>query len=424
VNWNGRALATSFVSSVQLTATVPASLIAKAGTASVTIRTPPPGGGSSNPVFFPVRRPVKSFKFQESSAGNPNDVGGSLVMADFNRDGILDFASFGIMQLAVSLGNGDGTFQSPTMFSWPCAGGQAVAADFNGDGLVDLAAVCGGVYIYLGNGDGTFQNPVGISTQTDNVALAAGDLNRDGKMDLVLAGSGVGGNDDLREITVLLGKGDGTFRAPRYVHINRGVPGGTYMTVTTADINQDGNLDLIAISDISKTHRGVFVLLGKGDGTFFKASRLTQAPHTPSSLVLADFNADGKLDLAITSAIKQVFGRGEVFALAGNGDGTFGPGIGCKTPGKALGGIAIGDFNGDGLLDLATVANNYPENPLISVLRGVGDGTFMSDLVFKSTLSTGQFLAVGDFNDDGKLDLLLGASADFGGVDVYLQVPR
>jgi hypothetical protein len=63
-----------------------------------------------------------------------------------------------------------------------------------------------------------------------------------------LAGSVVGGNDDLREITVLLGNGDGAYRDPRYVHLNPGVPGGAYMTVTAADINQDGNLDLIAIS--------------------------------------------------------------------------------------------------------------------------------------------------------------------------------
>jgi hypothetical protein len=405
VNWNGKALATTFVSGIQLTATVPASDITRPGTASITVASP--GVTSSNPVFFPVRRPSEVFKVQQSSFAQP---AGAVVVADFNGDGNQDFANLDVGSIGISLGNGDGTFQidSFVLPTFNCDGGGLVAGDFNGDGIVDLASLCGTTTaVALGNGDGTFQNTLQTTTTTSNSTFVLGDFNQDGKMDLVLGGAG---DNNIGTITVLLGKGDGTFEAPQYIAVNRSDQwGGKF--VTTADINRDGHLDLAVISHDSAGSPELFLMLGKGDGSFQLLPRLGPAEYT---LALGDFNGDGKLDLAIP------FGN-KVFISLGHGDGTFGTPTGYKTVGSGFSGIELGDFDGDGILDIAVSTNNYPGDSVISLLRGAGGGAFMTGVGFQSNLYVGDYLAAGDFNNDGKLDLLLGTSADFGGVNVFLQ---
>jgi hypothetical protein len=406
VNWNGQALATTFVSAIQLKATVPASDISKPGTASITVASP--GVTSSNPVFFPVRLPSEEFKVQQNSFGPPS---GPVAVADFNGDGNLDFANLNIGELEITLGHGDGTFEVDSFVfeNIGCDGGGLVTGDFNGDGIVDLAATCGTTTtVALGKGDGTFQTAFFTATSTSNNTLAAGDFNHDGKMDLVLGGVGA---NNVGEITVLLGKGDGTFEAPRYIPVNHSNQWGVTF-VTTADINRDGNLDLAVISGNSGIDHELFILLGKGDGSFQVLPRLKgQVQYT---LALGDFNGDGNLDLAIPFANK-------VFISLGNGDGTFGTPTGYKTAGSGFSGIQLGDFDGDGILDIAVSANEYPGDSVISLLRGAGDGTFKAGLGFQSNLYVGNYLAAGDFNNDGKLDLLLSTSQDFGGANVFLQ---
>jgi len=164
VNWNGSPLATTYVSGSRLTASVPASDVAKAGTASVTVVNPGPGGGSSNPVFFPVSLPVN--------------------------------LTFGAS--AFSAGSGPKS---------------AATGDFNGDGKLDLVvgdAASGDVSILLGNGDGTFQAPVsyavGTGSASQDLQVALGDFNGDGKLDFVVSDN----NDDY--VSVFIGNGDGTFK--------------------------------------------------------------------------------------------------------------------------------------------------------------------------------------------------------------------
>ncbi len=161
--------------------------------------------------------------------------------------------------------------------------------------------------------------------------------------------------------------------------------------LVAADFNGDGKTDVAVADEGGNT---LSVLLGNGDGTF--------QPHTvyatgggPTNLVVGDFNADGKLDLAVTN-----LNDGTVSILLGNGDGTFRAQV-PYTTGTEADGIVTGDFNGDGILDLAVT--NYTANT-VSVLLGVGDGTFQPQTVF-TVGANPEGITLGDFNADGKLDL-------------------
>src|SRR5882724_3486850 len=118
IKWNGTALTTTFVSGSQLTATVPATNIVTAATATITVSNPPPGGGTSNVVFFDISSPVSTLTFSTSYnfAGGPY----GMIAADFNGDGKLDLAAMSLptgatsnLSVSVQLGNGDGSFQMP-----------------------------------------------------------------------------------------------------------------------------------------------------------------------------------------------------------------------------------------------------------------------------------------------------------------------
>jgi hypothetical protein len=157
----------------------------------------------------------------------------------------------------------------------------------------------------------------------------------------------------------------------------------------SGDFNRDGNLDLAIVTD------GISVLLGNGDGTFRKAGNYVQH-GVGDSIVGADFNGDGILDLAV-----PVLAANNVEVLLGNGDGTFQAPIVSSTSGFASA-LAIGDFNHDHKLDLAMV-----DYPYISILLGNGDGTFQAPFDNSSFVGAHE-LAVGDFNNDHKLDILVG----------------
>src|SRR6266566_4059448 len=246
------------------------------------------------------------------------------------------------------------------------------------------------------------QTPL-FNPQTEYVAgskngpsgMAVGDFNGDGKLDLAVVNFG-----DWN-IYVLLGNGDGTFQAARSVYFASG--GGFPWYVVTADFNGDGKLDL-AISSVGDNT--VSVLLGNGDGTFL-APQVTPVGLNPWYFAVGDVNGDGKLDLAVadygcpldcTSSPSNT-----VTVLLGNGNGTFLPGP-SLTVGNGPAGVAVGDFNGDGKPDLAVA--NLNDNTL-SILLGNGDGTFQAPQTFAGVGTKPYFVAVGDFNRDGKPDLVI-----------------
>ena len=327
----------------------------------------------------------------QPGANVPNVTGNLFVVGDFNGDGKLDLATADAKSknnVAIFLGNGDGTFQAGKISLVSGAPTFLAVGDFNGDGKLDLAVAVGkdnDVSILLGNGDGTLQPAVSYAAGEDPYSLAVADFNKDGKPDLAVV------NRKSNNVSILLGNGDGTFQPPQDYAT---APGAT--AVVAADFDQDGNTDLAVASPSTNT---ISILLGNGDGSF-----QAQVPHPvdhAGSLVAADMNGDGKPDLVVSGWADTL--RPPAILL-GNGDGTFQPPVNYEPDGNL---IVVADLNGDGVPDLAVGSNQMRQatNDNVTILLGKGGGVFVPPLKSYPVLSDAVFLAVGDFNGDGRADL-------------------
>src|SRR5262249_53721626 len=326
----------------------------------------------------------------------------AIALGDFNQDGISDVAvsyyDYYSSHVSVLLGVGDGTFRQARNFE---AGGPAndlAVADFNGDGLPDLAVAIdrfqGSVSILLGDGDGTFQPARSFAVPGYARALGVADFNGDGAPDIVLLTLSFSTTSQVA-VAMLLGRGDGNFEPPLIFPVDRGSG-----SIAVADFDGDGLPDVAVGGGTAETGT-VMVLFGRGDGTFQYGQSLLVG-EAPTCLAVGDFNRDGAWDLAMA------FGRGApgidngVTVLLGNGDGTF------QQPqemsfGAIPSSIAVNDFNGDGVPDLA-VANSASDS--VSVLLGNGDGSFQPPMYF-GTESFPISIAAGDLNSDGRPDLVV-----------------
>jgi hypothetical protein len=325
------------------------------------------------------------------------------VVADVNGDGVPDIvtANDAGNTVSVILSNGDGTFQAPVSFSSGSGqnlGIHLAACHFHGDqGPLDLVVantgfaelgITGSLNLLAGNGDGSFQDPVSLGTHIIPGAVAVGDFNDDGTPDLVVAN---GVDSSSSSLLLFPGNGDGTFQDP--VPFADRIPIGD---LAAADVNGDGNLDLV-ISDAP--HGNARVLLGNGDGSFQDPVTVATTPSGfASGLVVARFHDPNIIDLAVANPINDA-----VSVVLGNGDGTFQAPVLISTGFfTSPGDVAVGDFNGDGNLDL--VATNQHDHG-VSVLLGNGDGTFRLPEVLR--LDSSPFaVAVGDFNGDGLPDVV------------------
>jgi hypothetical protein len=291
-----------------------------------------------------------------------------------------------------------------------------VTADFNNDGNLDLATsnyddTTGGgtVSVLLGNGDGSFQPAQTSATGQYPFSLAAGDFNADGKVDLATANYDY---SEVNDVSILLGQGDGTFAAP--VALN--AADAYSWSIATGDLNADGKLDLVVTSDDEWLGGYVSVLLGHGDGSF--AAPTTYGPYYGQlfSPALADVNGDGKVDVAVAG-----WHSNSVKVFLGNGNGTLRQPSDFTTGYVDVYGpdsVAAGDFNADGKLDLATTSYDG----FVSMLLGNGDGTFQAGRAFAVGYGPGSATA-SDVNGDGKLDLVVadpGSTSPPGAVIVLL----
>ena len=402
VNWNGSPHSTTFVSPVQLTASIAASDIASYGTARVTVTNP--GTIASNVAFFSISSPTSPIVFNTSTLATPMNLE-SIAAADFNGDGKQDLAvgDNNSEFLTVFLGNGDGTFQNPVSYTVGSGAIDLGVGDFNGDGALDLAVVhtrsgVSKVSLLLGNGDGTFRQGGTFEAGPAPHKVAIGDFNGDGKLDLVFSEY----SSNSSSVAVLLGNGDGTFGKAAFYSTGQTVS----YNVAVGDFNKDGKLDL-AVS----AGNAVCVLLGNGDGTFQKGVDYPLG-GAGFGIAVADFNGDGNPDVAVIGGANSYEA-----VLLGNGDGTL------QRPtfypaGNLPETIAVGDFNADGIPDLATGDYNGSS---VSILLNDGEGGFQPAVTYAGA-SFPEGIALGDFNGSGRLGV---ATANYGeaSVSVLQQAP-
>lgn len=361
--------------------------------------------------LLPVLSEAQQFQAtQYISLGVTFDVSYDLVSCDLNNDGNPDLvvADYENPSVTVFLGKGDGTFFPPQHNYTDLHPIISVACgDFNHDGNTDLLAVerengiKGNADVFLGDGSGTFSRFASYPVGVDPIQVRTADLDGDGHLDFALT--------QIGSVLVVFGNGDGTF-ARQAAYLVPGKPN----CIAVGDVNGDGRPDLA----VTNSHESVFFLINQGSGIFARGNRYT-VPNRSFPDALADLNHDGKLDLLVGSFDPN---QNLITVQLGNGDGTFGaPASYMTTPGGSFPTtIVLADVNGDGNLDVIT-ANEEGNS---SLLYGNGDGSLQTAI----TLDTGSdgfdgsvSAVSADFNRDGFPDLAFGTTMPAGGIALLIN---
>jgi len=357
----------------------------------------------------------------------------TVVTGDFNGDNNLDIIGAGkyAPDIIFYAGSSNGSFAPSVKSTLGTLGiTQVDKGDFDGDGVLDLLLGHGnnGWSVSLGKGDGTFLTPTLNTMPIEPVSkkpypstiVKAVDLNADGLLDVVVAG----GSDSH----VFLGQGGTVFNAPLTTSYVTPVSFGDSVLIT------DLNADTIPDIAILYTSGMMGIATGVGDGTFSNLSTYQTDPVVapalpvlPNGITAADFNGDAVIDIAVANYNQNNIG---VFIGTGIGNASFYPVVNYSTLSLANSSVFMktiavksGDFNGDGILDIACAKDNGGVESVLSLL-GKGDGTFHPATFFSTTGVGATALAAGDFNSDGSDDLVLAANIS-PNLDVFLTpVPK
>ncbi|HEX8251393.1 MAG TPA: FG-GAP-like repeat-containing protein, partial [Pyrinomonadaceae bacterium] len=337
-----------------------------------------------------------------------------VATGDFNNDGWLDLAvgtgstnGSGSNGLNILFGSRSGFTAGPT-YSTTLGVTNVAAADFNADNFADIAVVFsgqdtdGGVRVYLSDGQGGFSSNLVVTDTTRFRGILTRDFNNDGKIDIVATGIASAIGNQTSKLIVLLGNGNGTFNV---LPVAQGATGGG---LATGDFNNDGKLDFV------NSYGGLS--LGNGDGTFTQTGGLYPIVF-PNDIAAADYNGDGITDLAQANAW-----RSRLYIYFGKGNGKFPvPNSFSYNPNTPSQDSIAADFNGDGKMDVATIDGTPNVRLKLQNSEGQlvdnGTGLYSSGT---SAITNSITIAAADFNQDGKPDLAFAVPV-FNGLVVLLN---
>ncbi|MDA1049276.1 MAG: FG-GAP-like repeat-containing protein [Planctomycetota bacterium] len=343
-----------------------------------------------------------------------------VAVGDVDEDGDADLLTVDpnnlVLKVFRNIGNGD--FTEPSLLH---VGGNPASTpeliDLNGDGHLDAFAYVrhsqGRLYVFPGNGDGTFGSPIQSGTLLflDLAPLVVADINDDDRPDVVAITTTTSSD---RVVTAFLNDGTGRFNQS-YSSSNVGdfldspAPNRNPL-IDAGDIDGDNRADIVLTTQEGK----LWILRGNGDGTFTQSSITNSLNGDPlDSVKLADLNQDGALDLVMVDS-----GSDQVAVRLNDGAGNFSSIVAYEV-GDFPVDLDVADVDGDGLADVVT-ANQGPQfgsftllGDSVSLLRGLGDGTFLAAEHFSAgnPLAGGTFpsdVVIADLNNDDTPDLVVG----------------
>jgi hypothetical protein len=353
---------------------------------------------------FHLKGQVCFTPFVSYTAGTSSSA---IVTGDYNGDSILDLALANVISNNVSilLGNGTGGFGIPTNFSVATGPISICTADFNGDNKLDLVTAnnsSNNISIILGNGMGSFGSATNFTVGSQPTSIIEKDFDNNGTVDIAVSNN--------NGVSILMGNGLGGFSSPSNFIANVSSPPDN---VLSADFNGDSFLDLVTANGAANN---ISILLGNGTGGFSAATSFTVASgtSTPSEICVADFNGDGKTDVATSN-----YSLFNVSVLLGTGTGNFSAPTTYPVGNPNPRGLTSADFDGDGNADIA-VANEPPGKAY--VLLGNGSGIFGTAIGYSAGLnSTPRKVVAKDFNGDSKIDICLLSGQNPSGAIVLLN---